>query len=106
MLSVALRLPMAPGVNVTLIEQLPLGATALVQVFPLMAKSPVFVPDSVGAPTIRGALPVLVNVYACGLLVLPVSWMPKAPLAPPRVTAAWTPGPLNPITVGLPGELN
>ena len=88
MLSVALRLPVALGVKVRLMLQLPLTATALPQVLALIAKSAALLPDTVGVPTFSTAVPLLVMVTVCTLLVLPRVWLPKAPVLPPSVTAA------------------
>jgi hypothetical protein len=59
--SEALRLPVADGVNFTLIVQGLLGVTvAPVQVSALLAKSPAFVPLIVTVEMVRLAVPVLV----------------------------------------------
>jgi len=65
------RLPLAAGVNVTLITQLPLAATGalVLQVVPLaaMAKSPV----AARLVKVKGAVPLLVTVTALAVLVVP-----------------------------------
>ena len=65
--SVALAEPAAAGVKVTLIAQLPLGATGELQL-PLWAKFPALVPVTVRLETPSGAVPVLETVTACGWL--------------------------------------
>ena len=71
MVSKALRVPAADGVNVTLTEQLPLGITVTpVQASELMAKSPAFAPLMVAARMIRLALPLLVTLTLCAALVV------------------------------------
>jgi hypothetical protein len=69
--SVAVRLPVAEGVNVTLTVQVLLGMTvAPVQVSALLAKSLAFVPPSVTVEIVRLAVPVLVTVSAWAALVV------------------------------------
>ena len=76
MLSVALRLPLAAGVKVTLIVQLPLAATELPQVL-VCAKSPGLVPVMVRPEIVKAALPVLLRVAVCAALVELTAWLPK-----------------------------
>jgi hypothetical protein len=61
MLTAAVRAPVAAGVKVTLIEQLPLAATELPQVL-VWAKSPALVPASAKPVIFKAALPVLLRV--------------------------------------------
>jgi hypothetical protein len=70
--SVAVRLPVAEGLKVTLTAQVPLGITvAPVQVSALLAKSLAFVPPIVTVEMLRLPVPVLVTVSAwAGLVVL------------------------------------
>jgi hypothetical protein len=68
--SVAVRLPVAEGVKVTLTVHAPLGVTvAPEQVSPLLAKSLAFVPLIVTVEMVRLAVPVLVTVSAWAALV-------------------------------------
>jgi hypothetical protein len=70
--SVAVRLPVADGVNVTLTVQVLLGVTvAPAQVLALLAKSLAFVPPIVTVEMVRLAVPLLVTVTVCGVLVTP-----------------------------------
>ena len=58
-----LRLPPAEGVNVTLTEHVPLGATVTpVQESALLPKSPEFVPPTLMLEMLRPELPLLVSV--------------------------------------------
>ena len=59
--SVALRLPAAAGVKVTLIVHVPLAATELPQVL-VWAKSPALVPVIATLVILKAALPVLLRV--------------------------------------------
>ena len=61
MLSEAVRLPLAEGVKVTLIVQLPPAATEVPQLL-LWAKSLGFVPPSARLEMLKAALPVLLRV--------------------------------------------
>jgi len=85
------RLPVALGVNVTLIAQLlPAATGALVlQVVPLAAtaKSPV----AAMLVKVKDAVPVLVTVTALAALVVPTAWLPKLSVVGAReATAAAT----------------
>jgi len=60
--------PAPCGVNFTLIAQVPLGATAVVQVLPVIENDGRFAPVSVGVPTVSAAVPVLFTVIACTTL--------------------------------------
>jgi hypothetical protein len=69
--SVAVRLPVAEGVNVTLTVQVLLSVTvAPVQVSALLAKSLGFAPPIVTVEIVRLAVPVLVTVSAWAALVV------------------------------------
>jgi hypothetical protein len=69
--SVAVRLPVAEGVKVTLTAQVPLGITAAPeQVLALCAKSLAFVPPIVTAEMVRLPVPVLVTVSVWVALVV------------------------------------
>jgi hypothetical protein len=68
MLSVAARAPLAEGVKVTLIVQLAPAATELPQVL-VWAKLLALVPESARLVILNAALPLLVSVIACAVLV-------------------------------------
>lgn len=72
--SVAERLPVAVGVKVTVIVQLPPAATELPQVL-FCPKSPGFVPVNPMLLIVSAAFPVLFKVKVCGLLVVPTIWL-------------------------------
>jgi hypothetical protein len=68
--NVAVRLPVADGVKVTV--QLLLGVTVAPEhVSALLAKSPAFVPVMVTVEMVRLALPLLVSVTVLAALVVP-----------------------------------
>jgi hypothetical protein len=70
----AVREPAVEGVKVTLTVQVPLGTTeAPEHVSALLAKSPALVPVRLTLEIVRLAVPVLVSVIACGMLVVPTS---------------------------------
>lgn len=69
MLMLAVRVPAAVGVKVTLIVQLPEAATVAPQVV-VRAKSPALVPLTATPLMLRVALPVLVSVTVCAALVV------------------------------------
>ena len=69
MLSKAFRLPVAVGVKVTLMVQLPPAATEVPQLL-LCAKSPALLPVSEMPLIVNAALPVLLSVTACPALVV------------------------------------
>jgi hypothetical protein len=72
--SVAVRLPAAEGLKVTLTAQVPLGITvAPEQVSAPLAKSLAFVPPIVTVEMVRLPVPVLVTVSALAALVVPTS---------------------------------
>ena len=78
MLTDALREPVAVGANVTLIEQVPPAATvAPAQVSAVFEKSLAFVPPIVTVEMVRLALPLLVRVTLCAVLVEPTLSEPK-----------------------------
>ena len=68
--TVALLVPDAAGVKVTLMVQLPAAATELPQLL-LWAKSPALVPVTAILVTLRAALPELDRVTALAALVVP-----------------------------------
>jgi hypothetical protein len=70
---VAVRLPVAEGVKVTLTAQVALGiSVAPEQVSALLANAPAFVPLIVTVEIVRLTLPVLVTVSAWAALVVPM----------------------------------
>ena len=71
MATAAVRLPAEPGVNVTLIVQVPPTASVLPQVFAVTAKSVASVPVTPMLVTFSEALPSLVRVVDCTPLVVP-----------------------------------
>jgi hypothetical protein len=71
--TVPVRVPATVGENVTLIVQLPPGATLAPQVL-LCAKSP----DAAWLVIDSGPVPVLVSVTVRALLVVPTDWFPNA----------------------------
>jgi hypothetical protein len=74
MLSVALRAPAVVGVKVTVMVQELAGVTlAPVQVSPVLAKSPGFVPVKLTPEMVSVAVPVLVTVSVSGALVVLLS---------------------------------
>jgi hypothetical protein len=84
MVTDAVRLPLAVGVNITLIVQLPPAASELPHVF-VCAKSPAFAPVIAMLDRLKPALPVLPRVTVWGALVEPTAWFPKARLAGERL---------------------
>jgi len=100
MLTEAVRLPLADGVNVTLIGQLPSAATELPQVL-LSEKSLAFVPVTVMLVMLKGALPVLLRVTVCAPLVVPTGWLPKPRLVGERLTT----GAVAAVDVPVPERL-
>jgi hypothetical protein len=100
--SVAVRLPVAEGVNVTLIAQLLLGVTvAPVQVSVFLAKSLAFVPPIVAVEMLRFAVPLLVTVSPWPALVVPTSSLVKLKLEPESETAGAIPVPERDTACGL-----
>ena len=77
--SVAVRVPLALGVKVTLMVQLPPDATLLPQVF-VCPKSPAFAPVKAMLPMFSVTLESLVSVTACGALVVPMDCEAKVRL--------------------------
>lgn len=80
---VAMRPPTTVGLKVTLIVQGgPLGATVVPEQFSPIVKSPGFGPPSATVLITKFALPGLVNVTDCVLLLVPRSWFAKVKLVP------------------------
>jgi hypothetical protein len=105
--SVAVRLPIAAGVKVTLMAQVLPGATrAPVQVSTLLPKSPAFAPVSPTLVMVRLAVPLLVTVSVCAALVAATTRLPKSRLAAEGVKAAAMPVPVRFTVWGLPAALS
>jgi hypothetical protein len=86
MLTEALKLPLADGLNVTLIVQEAPAATDLPHVLP-SSKLVRLVPLTVMRTILNVAVPVLLRVTVCAVLVVPTVWLPKARLVVERLTA-------------------
>ena len=78
--SVAVRVPLAVGLNTTLAEQLADAARVLPQVLLLMAKSPALVPPSVTPLIVMDEVVPLLRVADCAELVDPTA-VPGKPIA-------------------------
>ena len=76
-LSVAVRVPLAPGVKVTPIVQLVFAARVAPQVLALTVKSAALLPVRVTLLIVIEAFPELVNVTAWAVLVVLTSWAIK-----------------------------
>jgi len=95
------RDPVAVGVKVTLMVQLLPAKTGLVQVL-VWAKSPV----AEILVIVSVALPELVSVTDCTVLVVPTIWELKVRLEDDRVTAGAAPVPVKLMVCGLPDALS
>ena len=111
MLTEAVRLPLAAGLNVTLIVQLLPAATELPHVL-VWAKSLALLPVRARLVILKVALPVLLRVAICAVLVAPTDWLPKARLVGERpstgavpVVAVSLPVPERLTLCGLPQAL-
>ena len=111
MLTEAVRLPLAAGLNVTLIVQLLPAATELPHVL-VWAKSLALLPVRARLVILKAALPVLLRVAICAVLVAPTDWLPKARLVGERpstgavpVVAVSLPVPERLTLCGLPQAL-
>jgi len=112
MLTEAVRLPLAEGVNATLMVQLAPAATELPHVL-VWAKSLALVPVSTRLVMFKGALPELLRVAVCGVLLVPTDRLPKARLVGERpssgavgVEAVSLPVPERLTVCGLPRALS
>src|SRR5580658_1560314 len=76
MVTLAVWLPLAAGVKVTLMEQLAPAARELPQVL-VWAKAPLLVPVMAMLVMVMATVPVLLNVTVCAALVVPTFWLPK-----------------------------
>ena len=110
MLMLALRLPLADGVKVTLIVQLAPAASVLGLMGQVLvcAKSPAFVPATVMLVIVRAAVPLFVSVTDLAALVVPTFWAPKLRLVGFSVTAGaeTVPVPESATLCGLPVALS
>src|SRR5256712_666884 len=95
------RVPVAVGVNVTLIAQLPSAATEVPQVL-VCAKSPLATMPG----TLSAALPVLFSVTVCAALVVFTSWLANVKLVGERLTRGAVPVPVRLTMCGLPAALS
>ena len=108
--TLALRLPVAEGENVTLIVQFAPAANVLGlsgQEF-VWAKSPALIPLTAILLIVSAAVPLLVSVTDLAALVVPTSWLPKLSDVGLSVTAGAgvTPVPLSATLCGLPLALS
>src|SRR5438128_6425994 len=109
MVTVAVRAPVAAGVNVTVKAQLADAATGPparghgATPEPATAKSPGFEPARAMLVMLRVAVPLLVRVTVCAGLVVLRRWSPKARLVGAKVTAGAMPIPASDTDCGLPG---
>jgi hypothetical protein len=105
-LTVAVRVPAAVGVKVTLIVQLLFAATELPQVFD-SAKSPVLVPVMLMLVMLKLEFPVLLKVTLCAALVVPTFWLLNVRLVGERLAVpAAVPVPVRLTVCGLPAALS
>jgi hypothetical protein len=103
----ALREPLAVGLKVTLILQLPPAVTLDPQ--PLVwAKSPALAPVMAMLVTIKVEAPELLRVIVCAALVVPTAWLAKVRVAGERLAAApvAAPVPERLTLCGLPAALS
>src|SRR5579872_320662 len=84
--TLALFVPVAPGVKVTLMVQDAPLLSVLGQLL-VCAKSPAFVPLRAILLIFKGALPLFLSVTVCGALVVPTTWLPKLKLPGFKLTA-------------------
>jgi hypothetical protein len=105
-LRVALRVPLAEGVKVTLMGHVASAATELPHVL-VSAKSPALAPVSMMLVMLSGAPPLFVIVTAWALLVVPSDWLANVKLAGDKTAvAAATPVPDSEILRLEPPQLN
>lgn len=94
------RVLVAVGSKVTLIVQFAPAATLEPQVL-VCAKSPLFAPVMAMLVMFSVALPLLVRLTTCAVLLMPTNWLPKSRPVPPRATTGPTPEPLSDTVCGL-----
>ena len=100
MLRVPLLGPPATGLKVTEMVQFVPAATELPQVL-VWEKSPAFVPVIVMPEMVSAALPVLVRVTVCAVLLVPDIWAGKVSEEDDKLTMAPIPFPLRLTDCGL-----
>ena len=105
MVNEAVRLPVAVGVNLTLLVQLLLAATELPHVL-VSPKSPGLAPVIAMPLTDRAAFPVLFRVTESGVLVVPRVWLGKGKVEGLGMAAGPVPVPVRVTVCGLPGALS
>jgi hypothetical protein len=105
MVTLAVLLPFAAGVKVTLMVQLALAARELPHVF-VWAKSPLLVPVSAILVKLIAVLLVLFNVTTCGAVVVPTFSFPKLRLVAEKLRAELVPVPPRVTVCGLPAALS
>ena len=82
--TMALRMPVALGLNLTVIVHWAPAATLDPQVL-VSAKSGILLPFS-AIPILNATVPTLVRVTVCGELIVPTFWLPKFRLVEERLT--------------------
>jgi hypothetical protein len=104
----AVRVPLAVGLKVSVTVHVPLTASVLGLSGHVLVweKSPVFVPLNPMAVIVSGAVPVLVTVTDCVGLLVPTDWLRKVRLVGLRDTAGAVPVPLKDTVWGLPAALS
>ena len=105
-LIVAVRVPVALGVNVTLIVHVPPFAATDVPQLSVLAKSPPFVPLMVMLVMFKTAVPLLVKVTGWADDVVPTNCPLNVRDVLPNTTAGAIPVPVKPIVCGLPVALS
>ena len=100
MLTAAVRLPTAAGVNVALMVQLPFAGTELLQLL-VTAKSPGSAPVAPMLVMVKAAFPLFVRVTDCAALVVTRFCVPKLSDAVERLTTGALPVPVRAIASGL-----
>jgi hypothetical protein len=100
MFMVAEREPVACGVKVTVIVQLPPAGTLPPQLL-VCAKSPGLFPVKLMPLMLSVTVPTLVNLTGAPGLVVPTGWLPKFTLLADSFTIV--PVPLSDAVCGLPG---
>lgn len=105
MLTVAERLPMPAGVNVTLMVQLAFTATEEAHVF-VTAKSPGSAPAVPMFVIVKAAFPVFVRITDCGALVVLRFWEAKVSAPVDRLMAGPLPVPVRATVWGLLARLS
>lgn len=100
MVRVAVRLPEAVGVKVTLIRQLLLAERVAPQVV-VLAKSPALVPPTAILVMVSPVFPVLFSVTDCAPLATPTFWLVKVRLVVVKVATGALPVPVMFTDCGL-----